>query len=59
MSRNLDYFKNADPAESKALQVARESLTLSLTVNGLRDLALKRELMAKSDLTWVGLADML
>ena len=32
---------------------------LSLTVNGLRDLALKRELTAKSDLTWVGLGDIL
>ena len=39
--------------------MARKSLTLSLTVNGLRGLALKHELMAKPDLTWVGLGDIL
>ena len=51
LSRNLDYFKDADLARNMALQVARESLSLSLTVSGLRDLALKHELMAKLDLT--------
>lgn len=59
LSRNLDYFNNVNAAQHQALQVARESLTLSLTVNGLRDTALKRELMATPDLNWVRLGDIL
>lgn len=59
LGRTLACFNNADEGTHAVLQVAREAMTLSLTINGLRDQALKVELMAKENLTWPQLKDIL
>lgn len=59
LSRNLDYFKNVNAATHTALQTARESMTLVIAVNGLKDTNLRRELMATRTLTWETLSETL
>lgn len=52
LSRNLQFFNNNEEAIHNALQTARENLALVIAVNGMRDLKLRKELMAKRDLNW-------
>lgn len=59
MSRELDFFNHATDAIHKELQQARSQLSLVLAVNGLQDLSLRNELMAKHDLRWETLSDIL
>lgn len=59
LSRDLEFFNNENEESHKALQEARSSLALVIAVNGLREKALCRELIAKSDLNWTKLNDIL
>ena len=59
LSRNLNYFKHATRETHAALQAARQSMSLVIAVNGLRDTDLRKELMAKETLTWEQLSNTL
>ena len=59
LSRDLDFFNHAVAATNKSLQDARSTLALVIAVNGLRDKTLCRELIAKADLNWETLNDIL
>ena len=59
LSRNLNYFKHSTRETHTALQAARQSMSLVIAVNGLRDTDLRKELMAKETLTWEQLSNTL
>ena len=59
LSRNLRFFKSENAAASAALQEARQSLAVVIAVNGLRDLAIRRELLAQPELSWERLCEVL
>lgn len=59
LSRSLGMFNNDNDAVREAVQGIRQDLALVLAVNGLRDQVLCRELIAKTDLTWESLGNIL
>jgi hypothetical protein len=59
LSRNLDFFNSDNRDIHEALQKARENLALMLAVNGLSNMAVRDELLAKRDLTWKDLKEIL
>ena len=59
LSRNLDFFKHTESVIHKALQAARSNLALVIAVNDLRDEENWCELMAKWDLDWNELCNVL
>ena len=59
LSRNLRFFKSENAAASAAPQEASQSLAVVIAVNGLRDLAIRRELLAQPELSWERLCEVL
>ena len=59
LSRSIGMFHHETAAINEHSQGIRRELALVLAVNGLRDETLCRELIAKSDLTWKSLGDIL
>ena len=59
LSRSIGMFEHTDPGINEHCQRIRRELSLVLAVNGLHDKALCRELIAKPDLTWKSLGDIL
>ena len=59
LSRTTGLFEHGTAAIHEVTQDIRSNLALVLAVNGLRDQTLCRELIAKPDLTWTSLGDIL
>jgi len=59
LSHGIDFFNSENGAVRQALQDARSNLALVIAVNGLKDQMLCRELIARPDLTWVQLSNIL
>lgn len=59
LSRSIELFKNDNADANTALDAARAKITEVTVVNGLRNVSLRRELMAKKGLTWDKLSDIL
>lgn len=59
LSRNLRFFNSETDEIHTALQTARESLALVIAVNGLKDHRVRKEVMAKREITWARLTEIL
>ena len=59
LSRSLEFFSSRTADTHAALQGARTNLALVLAVNGLRDQALCKQLIATPNLTWESLGNLL